>query len=170
MTCHRLTVAALAAGLVLVCAPGFAQEEEPVIEDGKTISIEYTLKLEDGSVADSNVGGEPLVYVQGESQILPALEAELAGMKAEEIREVTLEPDQGYGPVRQDAIQPVPLDKIPEGARHVGAQLMGQDPNGNPIYAKVTEVNEDESQATLDFNHPLAGETLHFEVKVVSIQ
>jgi FKBP-type peptidyl-prolyl cis-trans isomerase SlyD len=54
-----------------------------VIQDGSTVGIEYTLKLEDGSTADTNVGGEPLVYVQGEQQILPALEAQLLGMKAE---------------------------------------------------------------------------------------
>ena len=138
-----------------------------MIKDGSTVSIEYTLKLADGSTADTNVGGEPLVYTHGEQQILPALESELEGMKVEETREVELTPEQGYGPVHEEGIQTVPLDIIPEDARQPGAKLVGQGPQGEPIHAQVKEIKED--TAVVDLNHPLAGEDLHFEVKVLEI-
>jgi FKBP-type peptidyl-prolyl cis-trans isomerase SlyD len=159
--------AAIAAVFLFLGAPLLAQEDAPVVEDGSTVGIEYTLKLQDGSTADTNVGGEPLVYVQGEQQILPALEAKLAGMTVDESREVTLSPDEGYGPVHPEGFQTVPLDIIPEDARHEGAQLVGQGPHGEPIHARVTEITDD--NAVVDLNHPLAGQTLHFTVKVVSI-
>lgn len=149
-------------------APLQAQEKAAVVQDGNTVSIEYTLMLTDGSTADSNVGGEPLVYVQGEQMLLPALEAKLAGMKADETREVTLSPDEGYGAVQPEGFQTVPLEIIPEDARHVGARLVGQGPGGEPLHAKVTEINEE--NAVVDLNHPLAGETLRFKIKVINIE
>jgi len=139
-----------------------------VIKDGSTVSIEYTLKLDDGSTADTNVGGEPLTYVHGEQQILPALEAQLAGMKAEETREVTLSAAEGYGPVREEGFQEVPLEMIPEDAREPGSRLVGQNQQGQPIHAQVKEVGEE--TAVLDLNHPLAGQNLHFDVKVLEIK
>ncbi len=162
-------LAALAAlSFVVIGAPLQAQEDAPVIQDGSTVSIEYTLKLDDGSTADTNAGREPLVYVQGEQQILPALEDKLLGMKADETREVTLTPEEGYGPVHEEALQTVPLDIIPEEARTVGARLVGQGPEGQPLHAVVKEINED--SAVVDLNHPLAGQKLHFSIKVLSIQ
>ncbi|HRP35938.1 MAG TPA: peptidylprolyl isomerase [Gammaproteobacteria bacterium] len=162
-------LAALAAlSFVVFGAPLQAQEDAPVIQDGSTVSIEYTLKLDDGSTADTNAGREPLVYVQGEQQILPALEEKLLGMKADETREVTLTPEEGYGPVHEEALQTVPLDIIPEEARTVGARLVGQGPEGQPLHAVVKEINED--SAVVDLNHPLAGQKLHFSIKVLSIQ
>jgi FKBP-type peptidyl-prolyl cis-trans isomerase SlyD len=165
----KAPVVALAAlFLVLSGAPSVAQEDALVVQDGSTVSIEYTLRLSDGTTADSNVGGEPLVYVQGEQQILPALEEKLLGMKADESREVTLRPEEAYGPVQPEGFQTVPLEIIPDDARHEGARLVGQGPHGEPIHAKVTEIKEDE--AVVDLNHPLAGETLHFDIKVVGIE
>lgn len=145
-----------------------AQEAEPVIQDGSTVAIEYTLKLDDGSVADTNVGGEPLVYTQGESQILPALESALEGLKAEQTKQVTLSAEEGYGPVREEAFQDMPVDALPEQGRHVGAQLVGRGPTGQPVFARVVEINE--GQAKVDLNHPLAGKELHFDVKVISVE
>lgn len=139
-----------------------------MIQDGSTVSIEYTLKLDDGSVADTNVGGEPLVYTQGESQILPALESALSGLKAEDTKEVTLKPEDGYGPVREEAFQEMPVDMLPEDGRKVGAQLVGRGPSGQPVYARVVEINE--GTAKVDLNHPLAGQNLHFDVKVVEVE
>ncbi|MFU8895752.1 MAG: FKBP-type peptidyl-prolyl cis-trans isomerase [Gammaproteobacteria bacterium] len=162
-------IAALAAvSFVFLGAPLQAQEDAKVIEEGSTVSIEYTLKLADGSTADTNVGGEPLVYVQGEQQILPALEGKLLGMKPEETREVTLTPEEGYGPVHEEGFQTVPLDIIPEEAREVGARLVGQGPQGEPLHATVKEINED--SAVVDLNHPLAGEDLHFSIRVINVE
>jgi FKBP-type peptidyl-prolyl cis-trans isomerase SlyD len=161
-------MAAAAAIVFLAGAPLQAQEEAPVVKDGSTVSIEYTLKLDDGTTADTNVGNEPLVYVHGQQQILPALEDKLAGMKADESRTVVLSPEEGYGPVFPDGIQTVPLAMIPEDARFEGARLVGQGQQGEPIYALVKEVNED--SIVVDMNHPLAGQRLHFDVKVLRIE
>lgn len=164
----QAALAAVVFSLVFDAAPLQAQEDASVIQDGRTVSIEYTLKLTDGSTADTNVGAEPLVYVQGEQQILPALEARLIGMKADETREVSLTPEEGYGPVHTEAFQTVPLEIIPEEARNVGARLVGQGPQGEPLHAVVKEINDD--SAVVDLNHPLAGEQLNFTIKVVSIK
>lgn len=138
-----------------------------MIEDGRTVSIEYTLTLEDGTRADSNVGEEPLRFEQGRQQILPALERELEGMEVGEQKEVTLPPEQAYGPVNPDAFQEVEADRVPEEARHEGARLVAQDPTGKQHLIRVHE-RKGES-LVLDLNHPLAGETLRFDVKILGV-
>jgi FKBP-type peptidyl-prolyl cis-trans isomerase SlyD len=160
-------------GLVLLPSQIQAEEakagkEEPVVvEDGRTVSIEYTLTLEDGTRADSNVGEEPLQFEQGRQQILPALERELEGMKVGEQKEVTLPPDQAYGSVDPEAFQEVEAERVPEEARHEGARLVAQDPAGKQHMIRVHEVKGE--NLVLDLNHPLAGQTLHFDVKVIGI-
>jgi len=139
-----------------------------MIEDGKTVSLEYTLTLEDGSVADTNVGGDPLKYEHGKGQILPALEKELAGMEVNDTKQVTLPPEKGYGEHDPDAMQTVKPEQIPEDARKVGSLLVARDNQGNEMQVKVTEVRDED--IVLDLNHPLAGETLKFDVKVVGIE
>lgn len=157
--------------LGLVSGPGRAaaeEEENMVVQDGRTIGIEYTLKLEDGTVADSSEGREPLKYEQGQGQILPALESALVGMEVGSKKEVTLEATDAYGPVRDELFKAVPSDAVPEEARKAGAQLVTEDPEGRRVPLRVHAVEDDE--VVLDFNHPLAGEKLHFDVEVVSIE
>ena len=139
-----------------------------MIEDGRTITVEYTLKLDDGSTADTNVGGEPLVYQQGAQQMLPAFEQAVAGMQVDESRAFSLGPEEGYGEVRPELRQPVETEMIPAEARQKGAQLISQDNAGNRQIVTVHEIQED--AIVLDLNHPLAGENLHFDVKVIGIQ
>ena len=160
----------LAAALVLLAAPAPAAEEEKAkkIGDGSKVSIEYTLKLDDGSTADSNVGGPPLVYEQGKGQILPSLEKELAGLGVNDTRKVEFPPEQGYGAVDPAAIQKVPVSVIPEEARQAGAQLLAQDAAGQQRPVRVKAVEGDE--VVLDMNHPLAGQRLHFDVKILAIE
>ncbi len=147
--------------------PATATDEVQLVETARTISIEYTLKLDDGSIVDSNVGGEALIYEQGSGQILPALESALAGMKVDETKHVDLSADDGYGLVRADLYQSVEPSMIPEDARNVGAVLVGEDATGNQRQVRVHEVHED--KIVLDFNHPLAGESLSFDVKILAI-
>jgi FKBP-type peptidyl-prolyl cis-trans isomerase 2 len=143
------------------------QERNAVIQEGSKVTLEYTLKLGDGQVVDTSEGREPFVYQHGAGQILPALEEELAGLSAGTEKELTLAPEQGYGPVNDELFQAVPADQIPEAARHEGAQLVSRDQQGNERPLRVHEVREEE--IVLDLNHPLAGESLHFDVKVVSV-
>lgn len=159
----------LATAMLLFVSNAGAQEEKTkVVEDGRKVSIEYTLKLDDGTTADSNVGGEPLVYEQGSPQVLPALQAALAEMAIDETRKVTLTPEQAYGPIDSALYHEVDAELIPEEARSVGAELVSVDEAGNQRLVRVRELRGE--QILLDLNHPLAGRTLHFDVKVVGVE
>ena len=138
------------------------------ITDGTEVSLEYTLKLEDETVVDSNLGAAPLSYTHGSNQIVAGLEKELAGMEVGETKQVVVSPEEGYGPVEPQAIQEIPAEQIPPEARKVGTQLQGQNPEGNTLQVQVVEVKD--HTVVIDFNHPLAGKTLYFDVKVVDIQ
>ena len=155
--------------LTSVALPAQAQSASALtIDNGRTVSIEYTLKLDDGRTVDTNVGGQPLVYEQGKQQILPALEQSLQGLGVDARKAITLPPEQGYGVVNPQAIQPVPIDAVPADARQVGTQLLVQGPGERQLPARVREVNEKE--VVLDFNHPLAGETLHFDIRILEVK
>jgi FKBP-type peptidyl-prolyl cis-trans isomerase SlyD len=158
----------LATSYSLVLAEAQEGISPKTISDGKTISMEYTLTLEDKKVLDTNVGGDPLNFTQGSHQIIPGLETALEGMKVGESKQVTVAPEQGYGAINPKAIQEVPLENIPENARKIGAQLQGKDAQGRMVQARVSEVKE--QVVMLDYNHPLAGKTLLFDVKILNIQ
>lgn len=138
------------------------------ITAGKTVSIEYTLTLDNEEVVDSNVGEDPLTYVQGSGQIIPGLETAMEGMKVGDTKQVTIKPEDGYGPVIPEAIVEVNKEQLPEAARHVDAMVQAHGPDGQVLQGRVTEIKED--KAVVDFNHPMAGKTLSFEVKVLNIQ
>ncbi len=161
----------LAAGLGVATpfAGARADQEEPLaIKEGHTVSVEYTLKLDDGSTAVTNVGQAPLVYQQGAQQALHAFEREIAGMKVNETREFVLSPEEGYGPVNPELRQEVRADRVPEEARREGAQFVSKDRAGNKQRVRVHEVRK--GTIVLDLNHRLAGQNLHFQVKIVGIE
>ncbi len=162
------SVLLLATSYSLVLAEAQESTLPMSISEGKTISMEYTLTLEDKKVLDTNVGGAPLNFTQGSHQIIPGLETALEGMKVGESKQVTVTPEQGYGAINPQAVQEVPIDQIPEEARKVGAQLQGKDGQGRMVTPRVAEVKE--QVVVLDFNHPLAGKTLLFDVKILDIQ
>lgn len=163
----RLVISVLIV-ITLISAASWAEEEHLVIHNGNTVSIEYTLTLADGSTVDSNVGEDPLTYTQGDQQILPALEQALLGHKVGDSKQVKLSPEQGYGPVLQEAFQEVEPETVPEDARTVGTMLIATDPEGHQQPIRVHEIHED--KIVLDFNHPLAGQELTFDVKVLAIE
>ncbi len=160
----------LVASAITTSAQAESQEgSSPMtVSEGKSISMEYTLTLENKEVLDTNVGGEPLTFTQGSHQIIPGLETALDGMKAGDSKQVTVAPEQGYGEVNPQAIQEVPLDQIPPDARKVGVQLQGKDGQGRVVHPTVTEIKE--QVVVLDFNHPLAGKTLYFDVKILDVK
>ncbi len=141
---------------------------EDVVSKGKKVSIEYTLKLKDGTVVDTNVGKAPLTYIQGSGQIIPGLEKALEGMKVGESKHVVVPPEEAYGEVNKDAFLEVKKDRIPKEALRVGAYLQGRGPKGESVIARVSEIKKD--TVVLDFNHPLAGKTLYFDVKILDIK
>jgi FKBP-type peptidyl-prolyl cis-trans isomerase SlpA len=149
----------------LIPAP---KEKSTVIEEGSAVSIEYTLTLDDGETADTNVGGEALVYSQGQQEILPALEEALIGLEVGDTKKVVLTAEEGYGLVDPDGFQDVEPDLVPEDAQTVGTMLVASDPEGNQQPIRVHEVGED--KIVLDFNHPLAGQALNFDIKITGIE
>jgi len=170
---RRNTTALLAAaGFVLVLAASSWADDKKggamTVADGKQVSLEYTLTLEDKSKVDTNVGKDPLVYTQGAHEIIPGLEKQLAGAKVGESKHIEIPPTEGYGEVDPARKQEVEKTRIPEDARKVGAKLTGQGPQGQPIFAQVTEVKD--TTVVLDMNHPLAGKKLIFDVKVLKVE
>lgn len=154
----------LGSAVLVFGLPVFGQQTENVIEPGKAVEIEYTMSLDDDTVVTSNVGAEPIQYVHGEGQLFPRLEEALAGMRVDEERSVTLEAEDAYGLSDPDAIFEVPKESVPEDAREVGAVLIVEGVDWPVLVDSVTE-----DGVVLDVNHPLAGKTLRFDVRVISI-
>jgi FKBP-type peptidyl-prolyl cis-trans isomerase 2 len=164
----RLVLSSLALATIATSACWAQEDQAVMIEDGSAVTIEYTLKLDDGTTVDSNVGGTPLTFTQGGGEILPALEEALVGSKVGESKEIQLTAEQGYGPVNPAAFQEVSLDKLPEDARTAGTMLMASGPDGQQHPVRVHEVREE--TIILDFNHPLAGQALNFDIKILAIE
>ena len=137
-----------------------------IVSNGKVIALEYTLKLEDGQVVDTNVGQDPLTYTQGANQIIRGVEAALEGMEVGQAKRAVVSAQEGYGDPDPNAFHEIPKNKIPQEAK-VGTQLHGKDASGNEIRPIVSAIKED--TVLLDFNHPLAGKTLYFDLKVLNI-
>jgi FKBP-type peptidyl-prolyl cis-trans isomerase SlyD len=139
-----------------------------VVQDGSIVAIEYTLTDDAGKVIDSNVGKEPLTYIQGAGQIVKGLEREMNGLKTGDQKKVEVKPEEGYGPINEKAYQEVPREKVPVEAQKVGAMLMTKSADGRTMPIRIHEIKE--KTVVVDFNHPLAGKTLHFDIKVKDIQ
>ncbi len=138
------------------------------IADNVVASINYTLKNANGEVIDSSAGGEPLSYIQGVGNLIPGLEKELAGKQAGDSLQVTVAPEDGYGPLQDALIQTVPKEAF-DGVEEisVGMRFQAQTAEGG-VSVVVTEVSGD--QVTVDGNHPLAGQDLFFDVEIVEVR
>ena len=137
------------------------------VSNGKQVTLEYTMKLDDQSVVDTNVGQEPLKLTQGKHEVIPGLEKALEGMAPGEKKKVTVAPTEAYGTVDPKAFQEVDRKMVPVDAQKVGAQLEGTTTDGRKVFPRISEVKSE--TVVLDFNHPLAGKTLHFDVKVLDV-
>lgn len=158
-------IGVVAAGVYFLLLRG---QGAAMIKIGSVVRIEYTLSDDKGTVLDSNKGKEPLIYTHGQGQILPGLEKELSGMKLNEAKKVRLVPESAYGPVDPQAFQEIPRGNIPADALKVGNTLMAKNDQGQAFPVRIHEIKE--KTVVLDFNHPLAGKTLSFDVKVLEIQ
>jgi FKBP-type peptidyl-prolyl cis-trans isomerase SlyD len=137
------------------------------IDAQKVVSIEYTLRDDKDQVIDSSEGKKPLAYLHGGGNIVPGLEKALTGKAAGDTIEVTLTPDEGYGQYDARLIQNVAVRKLPQRKAAVGMRFR-LDTSDGPRAFTVISVKGD--YAKLDGNHPLAGQTLHFKVKVVDVR
>lgn len=141
-------------------------EDAPVVAKGKTIKLHYSLTV-DGEVVDGTAGGEPVQYIQGEPGLLPGLQRALEGHKTGDKIQVDLSAEEGFGPVNPAAQTEVPKNQLPAVELKPGLQMNAQTPDGKQLTAVVKEVKE--NTVLMDFNHPLAGKALHFDIEVVDI-
>lgn len=139
-----------------------------VIADQKVVSIHYKLTDDDGQVLQASAAGEPLSYVHGAGNIIPGLESALAGKKEGDKLDVSVDSEQAYGARNDALIQELPrevfegIDEIQE-----GMQFQAHSERGTQVIT-VTKVDGD--RVTVDANHPLAGQSLNFEVEVDSVR
>lgn len=133
------------------------------------VAIHYTLTNDQGQELDTSRGQEPLTYLHGTRGLIPGLERELEGREPGDEFRATVPPEEAYGPVNDELIQEVPLEVLDGIANlEVGMALQSQGPDGRVQMLKVEAVGE--TTATLNANHPLAGEVLHFEVSVQQVR
>lgn len=138
------------------------------IKFGDRVKVEYVGTLDDGTVFDSSEKyGSPIEFVVGAGQVISGFEKAVLGMEMGEEKEFTLEPEEAYGEYDPNLVEKVPRNMLPEDINE-GTLLVITLPNGVQLPAKVSKITE--NTATLDFNHPLAGERLHFKIKVVDIK
>lgn len=147
-------------------AVGMAKTDIPVIRDGATVKMEYTLTDDKGKLLDTSKGKEPLTYIHGEGQIIPGLEKALRGLHAGDQKRVVVPPEEAYGPVRP--LIEVPKERIPPQAQRVGVSLMVRNGDRPPVPVQVKEIKD--TTIVLDANHPLAGMSLTFDVRVIGVE
>ena len=139
-----------------------------VVADDVVVTLQYTLTIS-GETVDNADQDDPLIFLQGYRNIIPGLEKELYGMKIGESKLVSIKPQDGYGDVDPEAFMDVPRDEFPEDIPlEVGVELEVRDEDGETSSAVISEVKEDTIR--LDFNHPLAGEQLDFEIMVLALR
>lgn len=137
------------------------------IQNGNTVSVNYTGKLEDGTIFDSSLkeGRTPLTVTIGQKQLIKGFESALIDMIKGEKKTVEIEPVDAYGESNPQMVVEIPKTNVPSDVQ-VGHMLQGNSPQG-PVNVKVVSINED--TVTLDGNHPLAGKKLIFDIEVVDI-
>ena len=136
------------------------------VKDGDTVKVHYTGTLKDGEVFDSSEGREPLEFKLGEGQLIPGFEKAVVGLAKGESTTVDIPSAEAYGEAREDLVITVPKDQLPDDVEpQVGMQLQVNQPDGNAVPVRITEVGDEE--LTLDANHPLAGKDLSFEIELV---
>jgi FKBP-type peptidyl-prolyl cis-trans isomerase 2 len=166
--------------IALIASSAAAAPKGMVAGAGTEVSVEYTLwectKPVDakgvctakGEAIETNAGKDALVYSHGSGQVMPGFENAIAGLRKGDEKDFTLLPEDAYGKTDARALQEIPKAKIPTEAHVVGAVLEARSPEGKRMPVKVAEVKKD--VVVLDFNHPMAGKTLTFHVKVLEVK
>lgn len=145
-----------------------ADNKPEKIVDDVVVSLAYKLTVE-GEVLDEAADSDAIQFLQGRKNIIPGLESQLAGMKVGDSKRVVVNAEQGYGPIDKNAVEDIALSEFPEGVKpEIGMELEIKDQEGNEMWGRVLSLQGD--TVTMDFNHPLAGKELHFDVKVVDLR
>ena len=139
------------------------------IADRMYVVIDYTLTLESGQEIDKSPAGEPLGFITGTGQIIPGLEKALMGKAAGDKAKLVVEPEDAYGPVKDDLFQDIPKSQFPNDIDiKPGMAFEAQGPRG-PFMITVSTVNDNDT-VTVDLNHPMAGKQLHFDVNILEVR
>ena len=165
---HIILLVILLLGAILISGCNAGQNAAQA-KNGDTVKVDYIGTLENGTVFDTSEGREPLNFTLGEGKMIPGFEKAVLGMKVEESKTVTIPAAEAYGPYRDDLVQVInreELTNIPN--PEVGQQLYGSQTDGTTITGTITNVTN--TTITVDFNSPLAGKNLTFEIKLISIQ
>ena len=135
---------------------------------GDTVKVHYTGTLDDGTVFDTSKDRDPIEFTLGNKMVIDGFDNAVTGMEVGETKSVSLAPDEAYGQPRDELIGAVERSRLPEDLTpEVGMFLQAQSPDGQVNDVKITEVTDD--TITIDANHPLAGQTLNFELTLVEI-
>ncbi len=138
------------------------------VANNRVVEIDYTLKDNDGNVLDSSEGGNPLAYVHGTQSIIPGLEEALSGSEEGQSLQVTVPPEKAYGERNDELQQQVPREVFQTDAElQPGMRFQAVGEQGTQI---ITVIEVGEEQVKIDANHPLAGQELNFDVKVVGVR
>jgi peptidylprolyl isomerase len=137
-------------------------------KSGDKVKVHYTGKLTNGRVFDSSINRDPLVFTIGQKQMIPDFEQALVGMIPGESKRITISSDKAFGPYREDLVAKINSENInPELELKVGQRIEASQQSGQKVVVTITAVNE--SEVTIDANHPLAGQDLTFDVELVEI-
>jgi len=137
-------------------------------QEGNTVKVEYTGRLTNGTEFDSSVGLEPLQFAIGGGDVIPGFDEAVTGMSVGDSKTVTISPEQAYGPRREEFVAVVARKDLPQDVELVaGRQLEVVQEDGSTFLVMVADLTDE--KVTLDANHPLAGEELVFEIKLLEI-
>lgn len=138
------------------------------ISDNTVVSIHYTLKNSKGELIDSSETDHPLTYLHGAGNIIPGLEQALTGKTTGEKLQVKVDPEQAYGHYRKELTQKVSIDHFKNiQPLEVGMRFRAESDSGERLIT-ITDIGK--SEVTVDANHPMAGQTLHFNVEIVDLR
>jgi len=141
--------------------------QQTIAPDAK-VTLHFAIKLENGEVVDSNFEGSPATFVVGDGQLLDGFESALLGMQAGDEAVIEILPEQGFGMSNPNNMQRIPRKQFGDMALEKGLVISFADASDGELPGMVAEF--DERMVTVDFNHPLAGKNLKFEVKIVSVE
>ncbi|MBN2847255.1 MAG: peptidylprolyl isomerase [Coriobacteriia bacterium] len=136
---------------------------------GDTVAVDYEGRLEDGTVFDSSAGRAPLLFTLGAGHVLPMFEAAVVGLEPGEMVTVTIPAEEAYGIHIAEAVQMVPVDVFGEGEPPIGGEFNVFGEDGQNYTGRVISISEDLVNVTVDFNHPLAGHTLTYDITLNEI-
>ncbi len=140
-----------------------------MIKNGKVVSLSYVLKNDSGEELDNAIKEDPFVYLHGSHQVIPGLETALEGLKSGDKKNVRITPEHAYGEIDPSLRVEVPRQRLPKNAQiEVGTRFRTETEEGQELVFVVQKIEGDSIH--MDGNHPLAGETLHFDLEVLSVR